>query len=71
MTKMYSNAAGNYFYASTKVTSVYSVVEMRYVGAGAAKYHVSTGKNIKATFSDLGSAVLEAIRRQNIIDRSN
>lgn len=71
MTTMYSNAAGHYFRTSTKVTSVYSVVEQRYVGSSTAKYHVSTGKNIKATFSDLGSAVLEAVRRQNIIDRSN
>lgn len=70
-TELQSNAAGNYFWTRTPITRIFSVVEQRYVGSHASRYHVSTGKSIKASYSDLGSAVMEAVRRQEFIDASN
>lgn len=71
MATRYENAKGVYFRTSHKVTAVYQIVEERYAGESEVKYLVSTGKNIKCWFSDMGAAFNEAIRRQAWIDAKN
>lgn len=69
MTKQYSNAVGTYFLTRHKITKVYQVCEKRYVGSSKVIYWLTTGKNVKATFTEMGEAVAEAIRRQVWIDQ--
>mgnify|MGYP000667981684 FL=1 len=68
MTTQHENANGKYFLTRHQVTERYQVIEKRFVGSNEIKFLLSTGKEIKAFFSDLGQAVAEAVRRQAWID---
>ena len=68
MTTQHEDAMGKYFWTRHKVTAVYEVIEQRRAGSAKISYWLSTGKNIKASFSNLFDAVKEAKRRQEFID---
>lgn len=68
MTSQHENANGKYFWTRHQVTTRYQVIEQRFVGSSEIKYLLSTGRNIKAFFNNLGDAVAEAARRQEWID---
>lgn len=67
-TTQHADAVGTYFWTRHKITKHYQVIEQRYAGSSSIKYLLSTGKNIKAWYSNLSDAVEEAIRRQAWID---
>ena len=62
------NASGLFFWTRHKVTANYQVVEQRQCGSEKVIYLLSTGKDVKAVFADMFSAVCEANRRQSWID---
>jgi len=62
------NASGLFFWTRHQVTANYQVIEQRQCGSEKVTYLLSTGKDVKAAFSDMFAAFCEAKRRQAWID---